>query len=224
VTAEPLSFFTIDHGTASTAVALVAPLEGRFRLLASDVAPYGVSAEALLEDLVARVVATESQALVDPDSWRDWARLESATSEPLSVVLAGPTETRLGDLERAVTGAGWEVRGRAIAGRIDAVAIADACLDPAVSAIAIAGTEPATPQERGPLPALAAMLGALATRRDDLWVLLAGNAGGLRRTSPLSGRSSGPGRNRCRHPLTRSFARPPPSLPPPSVNRGTRPE
>ena len=48
-----LAFFTIDHGTASTAVALIAPLEGRFRLLASGAAPRGAETEALLEDLVA---------------------------------------------------------------------------------------------------------------------------------------------------------------------------
>jgi hypothetical protein len=184
VTAEPLSFFTVDRGTASTAVALVAPLDGRFRLLASDVAPRGVSVGALLEDLVARVEATEPGVLVEPGTWRDWARLESATHEPLSIVLAAPSETRLGDLERAIAGAGWDIRARAIAGHADAVAIADACLDPSVSAIAFAGTEPATPQERGQLPVLAAMLGALAARRGDLWVLLAGNASSLAKFFP----------------------------------------
>ena len=54
-----LAFFTIDHGTASTAVSLVAPLEGRFRLLASAVAPRGAELHALLEDLVLRVEAVE---------------------------------------------------------------------------------------------------------------------------------------------------------------------
>lgn len=179
MTADPLSFFTVDHGTASTAVALVAPLDGRFRLLASDTAPRGVAVDALLEDLVARVVATEPDVLAEPTAWPDWARLESATHEPLAIVLAAPSEARLGDLERAVSGAGWEIRARAVAGHIDAVALADACLDPSVAAIAIAGTEPAVSGERGPLPVLAAMLGALASRRDDITVLLSGNAASL---------------------------------------------
>lgn len=179
MTAEPLSFFTIDHGTASTAVALVAPLDGRFRLLASDTAPRGVAVDALLEDLVARVIATEPEVLAEPATWQEWARLESATHEPLTIVLAGPSEARLGDLERAIAGAGWEVRARAVAGRTDMVALADACMDPSVSAIAIAGTEPAEAEVRGHLAVLAAMLGALASRREDLWVLLSGNAASL---------------------------------------------
>jgi hypothetical protein len=174
--AEPLSFFTVDRGTASTAVALVAPLDGRFRLLASDVSPRGVPLDVLLEDLVARVVATEPDALPDPNSWPDWARLESATHEPLVMVCAAPNETRLADLERAVAGAGWEIRAHAVAGRSDMAAIADACLDPAVSAIAVCGSEPAAPEDRGPMTALAAMLGSIASRRPEVSVLLAGNA------------------------------------------------
>ncbi len=192
VTAEPLSFFTIDHGTASTAVALVAPVDGRFRLLASDTAPRGVAVGALLEDLVARVTATDEDVLVEPDAWQDWARLESATHEPLAIVLAGPSDARLGDLERAVAGAGWEVRARAVAGRADWVALADACLDPTVSAIALAGTEPATAEDRGQLAVLAAMLGALASRREDLWVLLCGNAASLGRYFPTARTLEGP--------------------------------
>ena len=192
MTADPLSFFTIDHGTASTAVALVAPLDGRFRLLASDTAPRGVSVDAMLEDLVARVVATESDVLAEPAAWRDWARLESATHEPLSIVLAGPTETRLGDLERAIAGAGWEIRARAVAGHVDAAALADACLDPRVSAIAVAGTEPAATSERGNVAVLGAMLGSFASRRDDLWVLLSGNAADLAHFFPKERTLVGP--------------------------------
>lgn len=184
MTAEPLSFFTIDRGTASTAVALIAPLEGRFRLLGSDVAPAGVPAEALMEDLVGRVVATERDALPDPHTWADWACLESATHEPMAICLAAPSEARLGDLERAVAGAGWEVRVRAVAGRGDLVSVADACLDPAVAAVAIAGAEPSAIDERGQMAALAALLGSLAARRTDLWVLLCGNAADLARHFP----------------------------------------
>ncbi len=36
---EPLSFFTLDRGTATTAAALVGRLEGRFRLLGATAAP-----------------------------------------------------------------------------------------------------------------------------------------------------------------------------------------
>ena len=176
MTREPLSFFTIDHGTASTVVSLVAPLAGRFRLLGSGAAPRGVEQEALLEDLVRRVTATEPEALPSPDGWREWARLESATREPIGAVCVAATERHAQELERAVAGAGWEIRGRVVSGRADLTALAELCLDPAVSVVALASGEPPTPEERAGMPQLAALLGAMCSRREDLWALLSGGA------------------------------------------------
>jgi hypothetical protein len=176
VTTEPLSFFTVDHGTASTAVSLVAPLEGRFRLLGSAAAPHGVDPDALLEDLVRRVTATEPDALPSPDGWRDWARLESATRQPIGAVCVAATEHHAQQLERAVAGAGWEIRGHVASGNADLTALAELCLDPAVSVVALASGEPATPEERAAMPQLAAFLGAMCSRREDLWALLSGGA------------------------------------------------
>ncbi len=176
MTREPLSFFTVDHGTASTAVSLVAPVEGRFRLLGSGAAPRGVEPDAVLEDLVRRVTATESDALPSPDGWRDWARLESATREPLGAVCVAATEHHAQELERAVAGAGWEVRGRVGSGHADLSAMAELCLDPAVSIVALASGDPPTPEERAGMPQLAAFLGAMCSRREDLWALLSGGA------------------------------------------------
>ena len=116
MSAEPLSFFTLDHGTASTAVSLVARVDGRFRLLGTSAAPRGVPPDALLEDLVARVTATEPDALRGPEGWRDWARLETATREPIGALCVAATEPRVLELERAVGGAGWEIRGRFVTG------------------------------------------------------------------------------------------------------------
>ncbi len=176
MTTEPLSFFTLDHGTASTAVSLVAPLEGRFRLLGSGAAPHGVEPDVLLEDLVRRVTATEPDALPSPEGWRDWARLESATRAPIGAVCVAATEQHAHELERAVAGAGWEIRGRITSGRADLTALAELCLDPAVSVVALASGEPATSEERAGMPQLAAFLGAMCSRRDDLWALLSGGA------------------------------------------------
>jgi hypothetical protein len=176
MTAAPLSFFTLDHGTASTCVSLVAPLDGRFRLLGSAAAPRGVEAEALLEDLVRRVTATEPGPLPSPDGWRDWARLESATREPIGAVCVAATERGAQELERAVGGAGWELRGRVVSDRADLTAVAQLCLDPAVSVVALASADPPGPEERAAMPQLAAFLGAMCSRRDDLWALLSGGA------------------------------------------------
>jgi hypothetical protein len=176
MTAEPLSFFTLDHGTASTAVSLVARVDGRFRLLGTSAAPRGVEPDALLEDLVARVTATEPDALIAPEGWRDWARLETATREPIRALCVAATEPRVLELARAVSGAGWEIRGRFVTGQADLTSMAEHCLDPAISVVAFSSGQPPDPEDRAAMPQLAALVGAMCSRREDLWVLLAGGA------------------------------------------------
>ncbi len=169
-----LAFFTIDHGTASTAVALIAPLEGRFRLLASGAAPRGVETEALLEDLVARVEATEPGLLVAPAAWPDWARLESATRPAHRVLCVAATESAAGDLQRAFAGGGWEVAGRITAERLDPLPAIDACLRPELSAIAIGSPDGDTGRAlRG---VLAPLLAAVISQRPVLPMLLCGGS------------------------------------------------
>ena len=174
MSSAPLSFFTIDLGTASTAVALIAPCADRFRLLASAVAPAGTDLEALLEDVVARVEATEPGLLHGTDSWRSWARLVAGTSRPRRAVCAAATEAVLADLERAFLGAGWEVAGRILGKGLDPLAATELCLDPGVAAIVMASSAEPGNDERAALPRLTACLAAAAWRRGDVPVLLCG--------------------------------------------------
>ncbi|MFN8622259.1 MAG: hypothetical protein U0869_16125 [Chloroflexota bacterium] len=174
MSSEPLSFFTVDRGTASTSVALIAPDGGRFRLLAAGTGPAGADIEALLEDLVGRVVSTDPDLLPMPETWADWARLVSVTGPAPRVVCAATTDRALALLERTFAAAGWEIAGRIVASRPDALAAAEALLDPAVSVVAITAGEPPTPDERAVMPRFGTMLAALIGRRDDLGVLLCG--------------------------------------------------
>ncbi len=173
---DPLSFFTIDHGTASTAAALIGPVGGRFRLLAASAAPRGISVEAILEDLVARVGATEPGMLPDPEEWPSWARLEVATHRPLRVVCAAGSERRADDVARAFLIAGWDVVARFGGTGTDLRAVTEACLDRSVTAVALAAGEPPSAGERTGLAALAPMIAAAAQRRPDLRVILFGGA------------------------------------------------
>ena len=178
MTPDPLSFFTIDHGTASTAAALIAPLGGRFRLLAAATAPRGISVEAILGDLVGRVRATEPELLVAAEEWPSWARLEVATHRPLRVVCAAGSERRADDLARAFRVAGWEVAARFAGPRVDALSLTEACLDRSVSVVALAAGEPLAPDERVGIALLAPMVAATLQRRPDLRVVLSGGASG----------------------------------------------
>ncbi len=171
-----LAFFTVDHGTASTSAALVAPLDGHFRLLASGVAPAGTELDALLEDLVARVEAVEPGLLVDALGWQDWARLESATRPAHRVLLLGPSNDPVDDLGRVFVGGGWEVAGRVSAERLDPLGAVAACLDPALSAIAIAS--PGPEQVGGLQDRLGPLIGSIIAARPGLPVLLCGPTAG----------------------------------------------
>ena len=176
VTREPLAFFTIDRGTASTAAALVCRVGGRFRLLAASAMPAGLPLEPLLQGLVGQVVRTEPEALPGQDTWPYWTRLEAATFTPGRLVLAAGTERRLQQLETAVAGAGWEIGSYITPERTDALAATQACLAPDLAGLVVGASEPPSVDEREVLPDLCALLGAAADRRGDLLCLLSGGA------------------------------------------------
>ncbi|HXX59774.1 MAG TPA: hypothetical protein VEI48_00620 [Candidatus Sulfotelmatobacter sp.] len=173
---DPLAFFTLDHGTASTAAALVAPVAGRFRLLAADAQPAGLPAEALLTRLVDRAVAHDEAALPDPASWRTWARLEVVTRPAPRVVLAGVDEAGLAAVSAAATGAGWRIAGRLRADRLDAVDATSASLASEVDLLVAAGPAQPSSHERGALADATALLRAACDRRPGVTALLAGGA------------------------------------------------
>lgn len=174
---EPLSFFTVDRGTASTAAALIGRLGHRFRLLGAAAQPAGLPIDPLLERLVAQVAETDPGALPAHETWADWARLEAASFVPGRLVIAAATERRLGQLEAAVAGAGWEIGPRITPARMDALAATDACLQPGLAGIVVGASDPPSVDERDALPDLCALLGAAAARRGDLLCLLVGGAG-----------------------------------------------
>lgn len=176
MTSDPLAFFTLDRGTASTAVTLIAPLAGRFRLLAAAAQPAGLPVEPLMDQLVRDVQAGDPTVLPSPDGWPDWTRLETATHrEPRAVVAAG-NERRLAALEVAVAGAGWRIVGRISPERTDALEATRLCLSQQVDLTIIGAGEPAQPEERRAIADLAALVAAVSTRRPPALVLLAGAA------------------------------------------------
>jgi hypothetical protein len=173
---EPLSFFTLDRGTATTAVALVGRVEGRFRLLGATAAAATTPIEPLLAGLAAEVAEADPSALPDAETWSDWARLESATPQAGRAVIAAATERRLEQLETAVLNSGWEVVARISPERSDALAASTAGLLPGIDLICLAAADPVGVDERDALPDLAAILGAVARDRRDLLCVLAGGA------------------------------------------------
>jgi len=173
VASVSLAFFAIDHGTASTAASLIAPVDNRFRLLASATVPRGVEVEAILEDLVLRVGAIDPALLGPSADWRRWARLESATHAPRRVLCVA-TSPRVGDaLGRMFAWRGWSIAGRVSAAHIDPLAAMGMCLAPDIDAIAVAAGGRGEDEQR--LRArLTPLLGAVLAERPALPVLVCG--------------------------------------------------
>lgn len=168
-----LAFFAIDHGTASIAASLIAPVEGRFRLLASGVVPRGVEVEAMLEDLVLRVEAIEPGLLGPTAGWRRWARLESATRSPRRVLCVATTQRVSEALGRMFAWRGWSVAGHVQASHIDPLVAMTMCLAPGIDAIAVAAGGRGEEEQR--LRArLTPLLAAVLSERSDLPILVCG--------------------------------------------------
>lgn len=172
---EPLAFFTIDRGTATTAASLIGRVGGRFRLLSAGAVPAAVPVDELLADLTSRVSSVEP-ALVPEGSWDQLARLDAASRVPGRIACICGSEGRLAELERAIGGAGWEIVLSVVPGRPEPVALAEALLDRGLDAVAIAAGSPARGDERDGLRELCEYIGPLVSRRSRLLVLLAGAA------------------------------------------------
>mgnify|MGYP003334981114 CR=1 FL=1 len=177
VSTGALSFFTVDHGSAAISAALVAPVEGRFRMLAAATLPRDADAEALLADLVARVLAIDPGLLPDAAAWRSWIRLETRSSAPPRVVCAAPSERSLIRLERAFAAAGWEIAGSILPGDEDALTCAELLLDPETPAVAIAADGAGDDAEDAALPRLGGLLASALVRRPSLRLLSCGMPG-----------------------------------------------
>ena len=177
---DPLAFFTLDRGSASTAAALIAQVEGRFRLLAHAAQPAGLPVEPLLARLAGDVATAEPGLLPveggEASSWTAWPRLDVATRPPRSALLAAATERRLAELEQVVSGAGWAVAGRISPDRTDALEATALALGKGLDLLIVGAAGRPTAEERRALPDLAALLQAVLERRRDLPCLLTGAA------------------------------------------------
>lgn len=174
MTQDTPAFFTLDRGTVSTAAALIAPVDGRYRMVAAGSAPAGIDPESVLEDLAWRVARTDASVAGSMESWREWSRLEVFTGPPPRAVLvaAGPEAGAL--LERAFEGAGWSISARFYGRAPDIVELGEACLDPRVQAVVMGGREAADEDEQTAAQQLWPRVASLARFRDDLALIACG--------------------------------------------------
>jgi hypothetical protein len=171
------AFVAVDRGTATKALTLVGLVAGRWRLLASTAVPAGVETDAALALLGAQLERA------DPDVARelgleiatllDLPRLEAATAATRSLAVVGVTNRALGPLGTVAERAGWRTR-RASMEHLDPLAMLRFLLDGRIDAILAGAGDPAGADERTGLSELAAVVAAVAERRPDLPIVLAG--------------------------------------------------
>ena len=171
--------FLIDRGTATLSAALVAHLDGRWRLLAAASFPASIDVEACLGYVAER--ATEALADVPGvaaglTDWRSSERIEAVSVPPKRIALLAPNARRAADLETAAAQAGWHVAARISPERQDAVAASAALADLELDAMLLGAGDPPRSDEGAALADLAAIAAAIVERRPELLTILAGTA------------------------------------------------
>ncbi len=173
---EPRAFLAVDLGTATTAVALVGRIDGRWRLLGSVSVPSSVPDEAASAVLLDRIRAADPLVATEiglPDVISSLPRLVARTARPPRIAVLAATERALAPLAAAAERAGWDVTGVSATGT-DPLAATRLMLRRDVRAVLVGAGEPPGADERATIPDLAAAVAAAAARRPELAVVLAG--------------------------------------------------
>ena len=112
------AFFALDLGSATTSVALLGHLGGRWRLLAHAAAPSYVEPDALLHDLLRGIAGTDPEMLqeiaggrsADPAALAaDLPRLIARSTPPRHIVVLAGSQRQRRLLELAAYRSGWLV-------------------------------------------------------------------------------------------------------------------
>ncbi len=175
------AFYTLDHGSATLAGALVGQVDGHWRLLAATALPAGTSPDALVALLARRLESADPACagaigIRSADGSAPSAGVPRlvARSRPVATlaVIAATDRTRA-RLEEAATGAGWNVVAGS-AERTDPLELTRLATRPGVVAVLVGVADPPGADERELATELAVATAGIAARRPGFRVFLAG--------------------------------------------------
>jgi hypothetical protein len=179
VSPEPRAFVAIDHGSATSSYALIARAGGAWRLLSTLATPAAADPDRAL-DLVGRRVQAADPGLAEqigigPSGSRidRLPRLEVNSRKPGRLAVVAGSERTLAALTAAASRSGWRVRSASMESA-DPLAMSRLLLSTDVDAILVGAGDPPRADERGSIRELAALVGAVAGRRPEVPVVLAG--------------------------------------------------
>jgi hypothetical protein len=173
----PRALLAVDVGFATTAVAIVGRPAGRWRLLGSLAAPSPADPDDLAAILIGRISGADPELAaavdLDADALEDLPRLETRSERPQTLAVLGASRRAVGLVEAVAARTPWRVSA-ASPETHDPREMTELALRADVSAVLLGASEPPGPDERSALDDLAALVAAVATRRPELTVILAG--------------------------------------------------
>ncbi|HSL97054.1 MAG TPA: hypothetical protein VK831_00655 [Candidatus Deferrimicrobiaceae bacterium] len=177
MTSAPRALLAIDAGLATTTVSLLGRPGAQWRLLGSLSAPAVGDPDAIARVLAARIAAAD-RGLADridlvPSAVVDLPRLTSSTPLSRPLVVIGASRRALSRLQSAAVRTPWRVHA-ASPETHDPREMTELALRPGVETILLGCGDPPGPDERGALDDVAALVGAVARRRPELRIVLAG--------------------------------------------------
>jgi hypothetical protein len=177
VTIVPRALLAIDAGSATTSVALLGRPEDRWRLLGSLSAPAGTPPDVIAAIIAARLVAADLSLAdhvgVSVTGVDDLPRLEATSRPPETLAVLGASRRAVILLEAVAARTPWRIRAASPESH-DPREMTELALRPDVTAVLVGAGDPPGPDERGWLDDLAGLVGAVARRRPELRVVLAG--------------------------------------------------
>ena len=177
MTRDPRAFFALDIGAATASAALVARLAGRWRLLGTLAVPAAVGGDVACRTLLERLIHVDPGMAAaigaDPATLDRIPTVTVRSGPPRQIAVVAGSERALAPLARIAVRTGWTVR-QGSAATLDPLAMSRLLLDPNVDAVLAGAGDPPGADERGALPELATLVAAVAERRRDLTIVLAG--------------------------------------------------
>jgi hypothetical protein len=173
----PRSLLAIDAGVATTTVSVIGRPAKRWRLLGSLAAPAPASPDDLATVLVGRIAAADpdlAEAVgLSVDAIDDLPRLEARTEPPRTLAVLGASRRAVGLVEAIAARTSWRVLP-ASPETHDPREMTELALRTEVSALLLGASEPPGPDERSALDDMTALTAAVAQRRPELDIVLAG--------------------------------------------------
>lgn len=181
---QPRAFFTFDLGSATSSVALIGHVGGRWRLIGHASIPCGVEPDAIAAGFLRRLHAADPEILVDlgaslpvdPDALAlSWPRCTASTAPPGRIVVLASSKRRRHRFETVAARSGWRVVSGS-GDETDAIELERMILSAETQAVLVGADRSLSGEDKRHLPDLTAMVAAAAHCRSELTVVLAGGA------------------------------------------------